>query len=66
MTCVTVYYITDECLGVVTNREYLEDLFDWNGFDDGKIVSYKQWVKEEKFINLTSVQTNVTAGLPQI
>ena len=46
----------DECPGVDTFREHLEDLFDRNGFDDHEIVSYKQWVKEEKFTNLISVQ----------
>lgn len=29
----------DECPSVVIFREYLEDLFDWNGFDDDEIVS---------------------------
>ena len=50
----------DECLGVDVFREYLEYLFDQNGFDDDKIVSYKQWVKEGKFKNLTPVQITVT------
>ena len=39
-------------------REHLENFFDQNGFDDE--VSYKQWVKEKKFKNLTSNQMIVT------
>ena len=38
----------------------MENLFDQNGIDEDKIVSYMQWVKEEKFANLTSVQITVT------
>ena len=37
----------DECPGVDTFREHLEDFFNRNGFDDDKIVTYKQWVKRK-------------------